>query len=62
MTVLDEGQDLGAVQKLTVASQDNFLSQQLNGQSDQLVKEMNQVSSAAFDRCDAENELGYEEP
>ncbi len=60
--MLDEGQDLGAVQKLNVASQDNFLSQQLNGKSDQLFKEMNRSSSGAFDRCDAENELGYEEP
>ncbi len=53
---------LALVQKLNVAPQDNLLSQHLNGQADQLVKEMSQLSSAAFDRLGAENELGYEGP
>lgn len=53
---------LALLQKLNVAPQDNFLSQQLNGQADQLVKGMSQLSSAAFDRRYTENELGYEGP
>ena len=45
--------------KLNVQPQDNFLSQQLNTQADQLVAEMSQLSGAEFDRRYASNELGY---
>ncbi len=50
---------LALLQKLNVSPQDNFLSQQLNAQADQLVREMSQLTGAAFDRRYAENELGY---
>jgi len=52
-------QAIALVTKLNVAPQDNFLSQQLNGQADQLVREMSQLTGAEFDRRYAENELGY---
>lgn len=52
-------QALALVKKLNVAPQDNFLSQQLSAQSDQLVAEMSQLSGAEFDRRYAENELAY---
>ena len=45
--------------KLNVQPQDNFLSQQLNTQADQLVAEMSQLSGVEFDRRYASNELGY---
>ena len=45
--------------KLNVQPQDNFLSQQLNAQADQLVAEMSQLSGVEFDRRYASNELGY---
>ena len=50
---------LALVTKLNVAPQDNFLSQQLNDQAEQLVKEMSRLSGAEFDRRYAENELSY---
>ena len=50
---------LALLAKLNVSPQDNFLSRQLNGQADQLVGEMSQLSGADFDRRYAENELGY---
>ncbi len=50
---------LALLLKLNVSPQDNFLSRQLNGQSDQLVEEMSRLRGAAFDRRYAENELGY---
>ena len=50
---------LALLKKLGASAQDNFLSQQLNGQADQLVAEMSQLRGAAFDRRYAENELGY---
>ena len=50
---------LALLAQLDVAAQDNFLSRQLNGQSDQLVAEMSGSSGAAFDRRYAENELAY---
>ena len=50
---------LALVAKLNVAPQDNFLSRQLNVQADQLVREMSQLTGAAFDRRYAENELAY---
>ena len=50
---------LALLAKLNVSPQDNFLSRQLNGQADQLVGEMSQLSGAEFDRRYAENELGY---
>ncbi len=50
---------LALLKRLNASAQDNFLSRQLNGQSDQLVQEMSRLSGAAFDRRYAENELGY---
>jgi putative membrane protein len=50
---------LALVAMLDVAPQDNFLSRQLNGQAEQLVREMSRLSGAAFDRRYAENELAY---
>ena len=50
---------LALLGELEVAPQDNFLSQQLNDQSDQLVDEMRQLTGAAFDRRYAENEVDY---
>ena len=50
---------LALLTKLNAAPQDNFLSRQLTGQSDQLIREMSQLSGDAFDRRYAQNELGY---
>ncbi len=50
---------LALLMKLDVSPQDNFLSRQLNGQAEQLVREMSQLTGAAFDRRYAENELAY---
>jgi len=52
-------QALALVEKLNVAPQDNFLSQQLNAQADQIVDELTQLSGDAFDRRYAENEFAY---
>jgi len=52
-------QALALLEKLNVLPQDNFLSKQLNKQSDELVEEMSVLSGAAFDRRYAENELAY---
>ncbi len=50
---------LALLKRLDVGAKDNFLSQKLNGQSDQLVKEMSQLRGDAFNRRYAENELAY---
>ena len=50
---------LALLAKLDVSPQDNFLSQQLNQQADQLVNELRQLSGETFDRRYAENELSY---
>lgn len=50
---------LALLKKLKVGPKDNFLSRQLNGQSDQLVDEMSQLRGEAFNRRYAENELAY---
>ena len=50
---------LALVTRLEVTPQDNFLSRQLDTQADQLVREMSQLTGAAFDRRYAENELAY---
>ena len=50
---------LALLKKLNVAAKDNFLSRQLNGQSDQLIEEMSKLSGEAFDRRYVENELAY---
>ena len=50
---------LALVQKLNVAPQDNFMSQQLNAQADEIVAEMAKLSGPEFDRRYAENELAY---
>jgi len=52
-------QALALLEKLNAQPQDNFLSQQLNQQADQLVEEMSGLSGAAFDKRYAENELSY---
>ncbi len=52
-------QALALVQRLNVTPQDNFLSQQLNANADQLVDEMRQLSGEEFDRRYAANELAY---
>lgn len=50
---------LALLKRLDVGAKDNFLSQKLNGQSDQQVKEMSQLRGDAFNRRYAENELAY---
>lgn len=50
---------LALLRKLNASAQDNFLSRQLNAQSDKLVAEMSQLSGDAFDRRYAENEFAY---
>ncbi len=52
-------QALALLKKLNAQPQDNFLSQQLNANADNLIAEMSQLSGADFDRRYAENELGY---
>ena len=50
---------LALLKKLNASAQDNFLSQQLNAQAEQLVDELSRLRGKAFDRRYAENELGY---
>ena len=52
-------QALALLKKLNASAQDNFLSQQLNAQADQLVDEMSRLRGQAFDRRYADNELSY---
>lgn len=52
-------QALALLDKLKAAPVDNFLSQQLTAQSEQLVNEMKQLSGATFDNRYANNELAY---
>lgn len=52
-------QALALLKKLNVQPQDNFLSQQLNQQADQLIEEMSALNGAEFDKKYAENELAY---
>ena len=52
-------QALALLKKLDAQPADNFLSQQLNQQADQLVVELSQLTGAAFDTRYAANELGY---
>ncbi len=52
-------QALALLQKLNAQPQDNFLSQNLNQQADQLVEEMSALSGDAFDKKYAANELAY---
>lgn len=52
---------LALLKKLKVGPKDNFLSRQLENQSDQLVAEMSQLRGDAFNRRYAENELAYHE-
>ena len=47
------------LQMLNAAPVDNVLSRQLNDQADRLVRELSQLTGAAFDRRYAENELAY---
>ena len=50
---------LALLTKLKAQPQDNFLSQQLTANADNLVAEMSKLSGAEFDQRYAENELGY---
>ncbi len=50
---------LALLKRLNAAAKDNFLSQQLNGQADKLVKEMSHLRGDAFNHRYAENELAY---
>ncbi len=50
---------LKLLKRLNAAAKDNFLSQQLNGQSDQVVKELSHLRGDAFNLRYAENELAY---
>ena len=50
---------LALLKRLNVGAKDNFLSRQLNGQSDQLITEMSQLRGDAFNLRYAENELAY---
>ncbi|MEQ9620325.1 MAG: DUF4142 domain-containing protein [Deltaproteobacteria bacterium] len=52
-------QALALLNKLNLQPQDNFLSQQLNQQADQTIKEMSALSGEEFDKRYAENELAY---
>ncbi len=52
-------QALALLKKLNASAQDNFLSQQLNAQANQLVDEMSRLRGEAFDWRYADNELGY---
>ncbi len=52
-------QALALLQKLKVSPQDNFLSQALDGQSDQTISRLSQLRGAEFDNAYAENELAY---
>jgi putative membrane protein len=50
---------LALLKKLNVSPKDNFLSQQLVAQSDQIVAEMSLLSGTEFDRRYSSNELAY---
>ncbi len=50
---------LALLKRLNAAAKDNFLSQNLNGQSDRVVKELSHLHGETFDRRYAENELAY---
>lgn len=52
-------QALALLSKLGAEAQDNFLSQQLNAQSDKVVADLSQLTGAEFDRAYAANELAY---
>ena len=52
-------QALALLEKLGASPADNYLSQQLNQQSEQLVNEMKQLSGTEFDVRYANNELTY---
>lgn len=52
-------QALALLKQLGAQPQDNFLSQQLNQQADQLVEEMSALNGAEFDKRYAANELAY---
>lgn len=52
-------QALALLKKLNAQPQDNFLSQTLQANAEQLIDEMSQLRGAAFDKRYAENELAY---
>lgn len=52
-------QALALLKKLNAQAQDNFFSQALNVQADQLVSEMSRLQGKDFDRRYANNELEY---
>ena len=52
-------QALALLAKLDVQPQDNFLSQQLNTQAEEIIAKLSELRGEEFDRAYAENELGY---
>ncbi len=52
-------QALALLKKLNAQPQDNFLSQTLQQNAEQLIDEMSHLRGAAFDKRYAENELAY---
>ncbi|MEE8294458.1 MAG: DUF4142 domain-containing protein [Sphingomonadales bacterium] len=52
-------QALALLKKLNVDPQDNFLSQQLLGQSEGIIARLSKLRGYEFDLAYAENELGY---
>ena len=52
-------QALALLDKLGAKAQDNFLSQSLAADAEKIIDELSQLTSNAFDKRYAENELGY---
>ncbi len=50
---------LALLDKLGAEAQDNFLSQKLAADSEDIINRLSQLRGAEFDRAYAENELGY---
>ncbi|WP_306116628.1 MULTISPECIES: DUF4142 domain-containing protein [unclassified Roseovarius] len=50
---------LALLDKLGAEAQDNFLSQKLAADSEEIINRLSQLRGAEFDRAYAENELGY---
>ena len=50
---------LALLDKLGAEAQDNFLSQKLNADAEDIIDRLSQLRGADFDRAYAENELGY---
>ena len=50
---------LDLLEKLGVQAEDNFLSQKLAADAEEIINRLSQLRGAEFDRAYAENELGY---